>query len=144
MKGLFVKDILPSFCCQEPCEDGSHYNRSSSVDQPLRLGQDFEPVDIYAFIAERSVERLDEGVVGWFSRSREVDSCSMMISPQVDQLTRELSAIIGKQIFGRTTSANKLINDLDNVFASQAVTRKFFLCTRLVSVAGMINIIFKV
>jgi hypothetical protein len=68
----------------------------------------------------------------------------MMISPQVDQLTRELSAIIGKQIFGRTTSANKLIKDLDNVFALQAVTRKFFLCTRLVSVAGMINIIFKI
>jgi hypothetical protein len=28
-KGLPAKDILPAFCCQEPYEDGSHYNRSS-------------------------------------------------------------------------------------------------------------------
>jgi hypothetical protein len=46
----------------------------------------------------------------------------MMISPQIDQLTREFSAIIRKQILGRTTSANKPSKHLDDIFTSQAVT----------------------
>jgi hypothetical protein len=46
----------------------------------------------------------------------------MMISSQIDQLTRELRAIICKPIFGRTTSANKPVKYLDDIFTSQAMT----------------------
>jgi hypothetical protein len=44
-----------------------------------------------------------------------------MISSQIDQLTRELSAIIGKQIFWRTTLSNQSVEDTDNMRASQAM-----------------------
>ncbi len=37
------------------------------LDQPLRLGDGFGPVDIQAFVAQRPIEGLDKRVVGRFS-----------------------------------------------------------------------------
>ena len=45
----------------------------------------------------------------------------MMISPQIDQLPRELGAIIGKQVFWRTTPSNQSVEDTHNMLASQAM-----------------------
>jgi len=46
----------------------------------------------------------------------------MVISSQIDQLTRELGAIICKQIFWRTTPSNQSVEGTDNMLASQAMT----------------------
>ena len=53
------------------------------LDQPLCLIDRSEPMDVQAFVAQRSVESFDEGVVGWFVRSGKVYSCFMMIRPEV-------------------------------------------------------------
>ena len=45
----------------------------------------------------------------------------MMISPQIDQLPRELGAIIGKQVFWRTKPSNQSVEDTHNMLASQAM-----------------------
>jgi hypothetical protein len=43
-------------------------------------------------------------------------------NPQIDQLTRELGAIICKQMFWRTTLSNPSVEDTDNTLASQTMT----------------------
>ena len=37
-------------------------------DQALGFADRLDPVDIQAFVPQRSVERLDEGAVGWLPR----------------------------------------------------------------------------
>ena len=46
----------------------------------------------------------------------------MMIGSQIDQLPRELGALIGKQVFWRTTLSNQSFEGIDNMLASQAMT----------------------
>jgi hypothetical protein len=36
----------------------------------LNLGQGAEPMDVKAFVAQRSIERLDEAVIGWLAWSQ--------------------------------------------------------------------------
>jgi hypothetical protein len=53
-------------------------------------------MNVQAFVALRTVERLDERVVRRLARSREVNARSVMISPQIDQMAGKLRSIVGK------------------------------------------------
>ena len=77
------------------------------LDQPPRLGQRLEPVDVQAFVAQRAVERLDKRVVRRLAWSREVDPGSVVVRPQINEMTSELRAIVGKQIFGRPAAGER-------------------------------------
>lgn len=48
----------------------------------IRKGQ--EPVLVQAFGSEAAVERLDEGVVGRFTRAREVQGHAFGVGPEVE------------------------------------------------------------
>ena len=63
----------------------------------LCLLQIHEPVSVKAFTTEGAIEALDEGVVGRFARSREVDLRAVTIGPQVHRLTGELAAVVTEQ-----------------------------------------------
>ena len=60
------------------------------LDQPLRLRQRSEPMDIQTFIPERPVERFDIGIFGRLAWPAEVDPDTMMAGPEIDQSTGEL------------------------------------------------------
>ena len=66
-----------------------------SLDQSLRLRNRGKPMDVQAFVAKRPVEGFDESIVLWFAWSREVDACAVVISPEIDQVTGELGAVVG-------------------------------------------------
>ena len=51
-------------------------------------------MQIGAFIPQRPIKGLDEGVVRRFAPAREVDAHAMMISPQVHQLTGKFRAVV--------------------------------------------------
>ena len=75
-------------------------------------------MDVQAFVSQRSVEGLYEGVVGRFAWSRKINPCSMMIRPQINQLTCKLSAVIGEQIFWCTSESNEPVENLNDVLTS--------------------------
>jgi hypothetical protein len=54
-----------------------------------------EPVGVETLIAERAVERLDEGVIGGSDRTGEVECHLMFASPSVKGSASELIAVIG-------------------------------------------------
>ena len=54
---------------------------ASGFDDCTGLGQIIEAVRVEAFIAQRSIEGFDEGIVGRFAVLREVDAYAVMISP---------------------------------------------------------------
>ena len=93
-----------------------------SLNQALCLGQGFEPVDIQALIAEPSVQRIDESIIGLPPWIREVYSCPMVISPHNDH--RVLLELFGGPAFehlnlfaskpGKKASAN--IGQLSSVY----------------------------
>lgn len=67
----------------------------------MDLVQGGEPVDIEAFIAQRSVERLDEAVVRRLAGPAEVDLGVVAVSPQVELLSGKFTAIVDEQTFWR-------------------------------------------
>src|SRR5262249_43175834 len=72
----------------------------------LNLGQGTEPMDVKAFVAQRSIERLDEAVIGWLAWPAKVDLGLVVIGPEIEHLAREFAAIIDKQIFRRLSLAD--------------------------------------
>jgi len=67
-----------------------------SFDSLSSFLQCFEPVYIQTFIAQRSVEGLDEAVVGRLAGSAEVDPHPVVVGPQIEQAPRELAAVVDK------------------------------------------------
>ena len=119
------------------------------LDQPLRLGDRFEPVDVQAFVVQRPIEGLDKGVIGRLSGARKIYPCSMVVGPQINKLTCELGAIVSKQIFGGHTTAHETIEYVDDVLATQPMPhfdRKAFptehidsgQCAELLAVAQLV------
>ncbi len=51
---------------------------------------------VQALVAQRSVEGLDEAVVGRFTQPGEVDSHLVMVRPQIHQPAAEFAAIVGE------------------------------------------------
>jgi len=77
------------------------------LDQPFGLVDRSEPMDVQAFIVQRSVEGFDEGVIGWFAGPGEVYAGSMVVSPKIYKLTSKLCTIIGEQVFWRSSKSNE-------------------------------------
>ena len=64
------------------------------LDHLAGLGDIIEPMQIEAFIAQRPIKGLDEGVVGRFAPAREVDAYAIVISPQIYHLTGKFRAVV--------------------------------------------------
>jgi hypothetical protein len=79
-------------------------------------------MDVQTFVAQRAIERLDERVVRRFAWSREVDPGSMMIGPQIDEMTGKFRAIVGKKIFWRAALSNEAVQSFhDDMFAAEVL-----------------------
>jgi hypothetical protein len=78
-------------------------------------------MNIQTFVAQRSVERLDERVIRRLAWSREVDPGSVMIRPQINEMTSKFRAIVGKEIFWRAALSNEAVQNFHDMFAAQAL-----------------------
>ncbi len=52
----------------------------------------------------RFIEALHERIIGRFTRSREVDLCSVLVDPQVHRSAGELTAVVAEQHLGHPTA----------------------------------------
>ena len=91
-------------------------------DLDLCLVNRFKPVHVQTFVPHRTVERLDEAVVGRLPRSTEVDLHFVMVSPEIKELSGELAAVIRQYPHGSTPMSDKPAADSDNILASKSKT----------------------
>ena len=78
-------------------------------------------MDVEALVPQRPVERLNMRIIRGLSGTAEVDPDTMVVRPQVDQVTGELRAIIRKQVLGCAALIREAVENLDHVFAAQAL-----------------------
>jgi hypothetical protein len=71
------------------------------LDETPRLDQRLEPMDVQAFVAQRTVERPDERVVGRLAGPRKVDPLAVVIGPQIHEMPGELGTVVSKKNFRR-------------------------------------------
>lgn len=90
-----------------------------SFDLPPSVVNRFEPVNVQAFVALRTVEALDESVVDGFARSTEVETDPVVIGPQIKQMARELATVVDENPHWRTACCGNALADLDEVVAAQ-------------------------
>src|SRR6202142_2515962 len=80
-----------------------------SLDTLLRFRQGSEPMRVQALRSERPVEGFDVSVVGWFPRSAEIDLYSVLVGPEVHDLTGELGPVITEKHLRPTPFESKSI-----------------------------------
>src|ERR1700691_2957799 len=80
-----------------------------SLDTLLRFRQGSEPMRVQALRSERPVEGFDVSVVGWFPRSAEIDLYSVLVGPEVHDLTGELGPVITEKHLRHTPFESKSI-----------------------------------
>ena len=51
---------------------------------------------VQAFVAQRSVKRLNEGIISGLAWPGEVDGNAVVIGPEIDKMAGELGAIVSK------------------------------------------------
>jgi hypothetical protein len=56
------------------------------------------------------------------ARTRKVNPDTMMIGPEIDQMSGKLSPIIGKQISRRSTLPHQVVHNLNNMLATELRT----------------------
>lgn len=95
---------------------------SPSFDSRFGFVNRLEPVQVQALVAERAIEAFDKRVVSWLARPTEVDLYAMMVSPQIHEATRELTAVINENSRGCAARRDQTIADIDNVLAAKAMT----------------------
>lgn len=61
------------------------------------IAQGFKPVSVQAFVPKRAIEGLDKRIVGRLPRTAELDLDFVVVGPEVDDVTGELTAVIAKQ-----------------------------------------------
>lgn len=88
----------------------------------LGLGQRREPVNVQAFVAQRSIECSDETAIGWLTEAADVDFWLVVVRPEVKQLSREFAAVVDEQAFCCRTLFDNAVKSCDEVFVAQAVT----------------------
>ncbi len=64
---------------------------------PLRLGQCREPVQVQTLFAEPTVEAFDIGILGRFSRINEVKLHTMIKGPAIQRPTPKLRSVVNGQ-----------------------------------------------
>jgi hypothetical protein len=80
-----------------------------SLDTLLRFRQGSEPMRVQALRSERPVEGFEVSVVGWFPRSAEIDLYSVLVGPEVHDLTGELGPVITEKHLRHTPFESKSI-----------------------------------
>ena len=78
-------------------------------------------MDVKAFVAQRSIERLDEVVICWLAWPAKVDLGLVVIGPEIEHLVREFTAIIDKQIFRCWPLADNPVQCSHDILAPQAM-----------------------
>jgi hypothetical protein len=76
-----------------------------------------EPMMVQAHRAEPAVERLEEGIVGRFARTGEVERHALLISPQIQISRHELRALIYLDGLGIANLAADPLQGGDHVLA---------------------------
>jgi len=94
---------------------------SPGFDELACLLQIHEPVGVETLAAECSVEALYERIVGWFTRSREVNLCPVLVGPQVHGLTGELAAVVTEQHFGYAAVKLQQVQRTHNIVSPEAL-----------------------
>lgn len=64
------------------------------LDLGTSIRQRQEPVAVQALVAKPAIEALDEGVVGWFARPREIERDAAGVGPQIQVARDRLAALI--------------------------------------------------
>lgn len=87
-----------------------------------RLGDRLEPMHVQAFVSQRPVKRLYEGIVGGLAWSGEVDPHAVVIGPEIDKMAGELSTIISKQILRGASLSNQAVENFHHVLAAKPLS----------------------
>ncbi len=76
-------------------------------------------MDVEAFVAQRTVERLDEAIIGWLAWPAEIDLGLVVIGPAIEHLAGEFDAIVDKQKFWRSPFFDNPVQRRHHVFAEK-------------------------
>jgi hypothetical protein len=85
------------------------------------VGKRQEPVCVEALVAQATVERFDEGIVGRLAGPGEVERDAILVGPAVERLRDELGAIIHPDALGRTAGGRDPRHSVDNLLALDAL-----------------------
>ena len=80
-------------------------------------------MNVQTFVAQRSVERLDKGVIRRLARPRKIDPGPVMIGPKIDEVTGKFRAVVGKKIFWSAALPNETVQNLHDMFAAKTLTK---------------------
>jgi hypothetical protein len=93
-----------------------------SFDLALGVVKGKEPIGIQTLVAEPSVERFNQGIVGSFSRTAEVERDLMQVGPLVERTRHELRAIVDANGFGRAALSHDSVHHPDHLLAGDALS----------------------
>lgn len=68
-----------------------------------------KPMTVQTLVSKATVERLDEGVVGGFTRTREGQCNFVAVSPKVCDSSGEFAAVIAEDFLGCTSFDQNLV-----------------------------------
>jgi hypothetical protein len=117
-----VEQILWVERSPELCEDDSVTVLAPSFDLALGVVKGKEPVSVQTLIAKPSVEGFDQGIVGWFSRTAEVERDLMQVGPLVECARNKLGTVVDANALRCSAHGNDSIHHCHHLLAGDALS----------------------